>query len=195
MFSEIKYHVENGSINGVPLYEVTDTFTHLFDVNATDGRISCDLSLLYTAFQDSPLSEYDFYLRMGDFFWNCGTARCAVEAYKNAKRVSPLPDLAAARLSAVKKSPFRNKMCVITGDLWKMERAEALFEIRKRGGLTSDNPVNSMNYLILGSQEWSALNGGVASRKVQKAVELRDKGKDIKIISEDGFYAILDETP
>lgn len=193
MFSEIKYYKEDTSVAQV--YTVIHTFTHLFDVNDTDGRISSNLTLLYTAFQDSPLPEYDFYLLMGDFFWNCGATRCAVEAYKGAKRISPLPDLTVARLSAVKKSLFHNKMCVVTGELWKMERAEALFEIRKRGGLTSDNPVNSMNYLILGNQEWSALNGGVASRKVQKAVELQDKGKDIKIISEDEFYSILDEMP
>ena len=73
-------------------------------------------------------------------------------------------------------------------------RAEALFEIRKRGGLTSDSPVNTMNYLVLGSQEWSEMNGGIASRKVQKAAELQKKGKPVQIISEEEFYSMLDAT-
>lgn len=86
-------------------------------------------------------------------------------------------------------------MFVITGDLSRMERAEALFEIRKRGGLTSDSPVNTMDFLVLGFQEWSEMNGGVASRKVQKAAELQKKGRNVKIISEEDFYSMLDAEP
>lgn len=115
-------------------------------------------------------------------------------AYKRAKKLAALPDGVAARLQALQKSPLRNKMFVITGDLSRMERAEALFEIRKRGGLTSDSPVNTMNYLVLGSQEWSEMNGGIASRKVQKAAELQKKGKPVQIISEEEFYSMLDAT-
>lgn len=92
-------------------------------------------------------------------------------------------------------NPFWGKMCVITGVLSRMERSEALSEIRRRGGRTSDTPVNSMNILVLGYQEWSALNGGIASRKVQKAVDLQKSGKNIKIISEDEFYAMLEKLP
>lgn len=92
----------------------------------------------------------------------------------------------------MKSSPFYEKTFVITGVLSKMEREEALLEIRKYGGLTSDNPVSRMDYLVLGYQEWSELNGGVASRKVTKAMELQKKGKDVKIISEDELYSMLE---
>jgi NAD-dependent DNA ligase len=137
------------------------------------------------------LSESDFFLTLGDFFWGIGSGRCSAAAYKLAKKRSPLPEQAAARLNAIQKSPFRDKTFVITGDLCKMGRAEALFEVRKRGGLTSDNPVNTMDYLVLGFQEWSDMNGGVASRKVQKAAELQKKGRKVEIISEDDFYSML----
>lgn len=90
-------------------------------------------------------------------------------------------------------NPFLGKMCVITGDLERYSRREALDLIRALGGTTSDNPVNSMNYLILGRAVWSEMNSGLAPRKVQKAIELRNKGKDLQIISEDDLYSLLDE--
>lgn len=93
------------------------------------------------------------------------------------------------------KNPFRNKMCVITGVLSRMERADALAEIRKRGGLTSDKPVDTMDLLIVGYEDWSERNGGIAPRKIQKAADLQKKGRRLKIISEDEFYALLEETP
>lgn len=92
-------------------------------------------------------------------------------------------------------NPFHGMVCVITGVLSRMDRSEAFSEIRKRGGDARDTPVSSMDILILGYQEWSALNGGIASRKVQKAVDLQKSGKEVKIISEDDFYSILDENP
>lgn len=92
-------------------------------------------------------------------------------------------------------NPFWGKMCVITGVLSRMSRSDAFTEICNRSGRVSDTPVNSMDILILGYQEWSALNGGIASRKVQKAVDLQKSGKNIKIISEDEFYSMLEKIP
>lgn len=92
-------------------------------------------------------------------------------------------------------NPIWGKMCVVTGVLSRMGRSKALSEIRRRGGRTSDTPVNSMDILILGYQEWSALNNGIVSRKVQKAVDLQNSGKEVKIISEDEFYSMLEKIP
>lgn len=90
-----------------------------------------------------------------------------------------------------KENPFWGKMFIITGNLSKLERREALIEIEKRGGKTSDTPVNSMDVLVLGYQEWSELNGGLASRKVKKAADLQASGKTVEIIPEDKFYEML----
>lgn len=113
------------------------------------------------------------------------------------QRIAAIHDLSAAYSSGNldRYNPFWGKMCVVTGVLSRMERPEALSEIRRRGGRTSDTPVNSMNILILGYQEWSALNNGIASRKVQKAVDLQNSGKNVKIISEDEFYSMLEKIP
>ncbi len=163
----------------------------MFNPGSDFRQLESEMTALAASFQNSALSDFDFYCTLGNFFWDIGSGRCAVVAYKLAKRLSPLPDEIAARLKSIQETPFYEKMFVITGDLARMERSEALLEIRKRGGLTSDNPVNTMDYLVLGSQEWSAMNGGIASRKVQKAAELQKKGRDIKIISEDDFYTML----
>ena len=89
-------------------------------------------------------------------------------------------------------NPFKRKVCVITGDLERYSRQEAFDIIHMLEGKTSDNPVDSMNFLILGRAIWSEMNNGIAPRKVQKAIQLREKGKKIEIISEDDFYAIVD---
>lgn len=189
MFHEVSYWQSRGEIPG--LCTPIRTFPSMFDANSSDGELDLEISALATAFSALNLSESDIFLTLGDFFWSVGSGRCAFTAYKRAKRAGGLPERAAARLNAIQKSPFRNKMFVITGNLFQMERAEALFEIRKRGGLTSDNPVNTMDFLVLGTQEWSEMNGGVASRKVQKAAELQKKGRNVQIISEDDFYSML----
>lgn len=193
MFSEVAYWESVCELPGA--CRARTTFPSMFDANSTDGRLNLEISALASAFSARNLSESDTFLTLGDFFWSVGSGRCAFAAYKLAKRSGTLPDTAAARLNALQKSPFRGKMFVITGELSRMERAEALFEIRKRGGLTSDNPVNTMDFLVLGFQEWSEMNGGVASRKVQKAADLQKKGRDVKIISEEEFYSMLDAEP
>ena len=95
--------------------------------------------------------------------------------------------------TAASSCPLQDRLCVITGDLSRYSRAEAYAIIRKLGGSTSDNPVSSMSYLVLGRAVWSELNHGLAPRKVQKALDLQKSGKDIRIISEDDFYSIVDE--
>ena len=187
MFNEVSYWKEVGP----EIYKPARTFPAMFSANSNAGELEVEISALAEAFQSSGLSDSDTFLTLGNFFWGVGSGRCALCAYKLAKRAGNLPDTAAARLNALQKSPFRDKMFVITGDLSRMERAEALFEIRNRGGFTSDSPVNTMDFLVLGFQEWSEMNGGVASRKVQKAAELQKKGRNVKIISEDDFYSML----
>ncbi len=39
------------------------------------------------------------------------------------------------------------------------------------------------------------MNNGIASRKFQKAVDLQNSGKEVKIVSEDEFYSMLEKIP
>lgn len=54
---------------------------------------------------------------------------------------------------------------------------------------------NEVSYWQEVGPERSEMNGGVASRKVQKAAELQKKGRNVKIISEEDFYSMLDAEP
>ena len=88
-------------------------------------------------------------------------------------------------------NPFYKRKFVITGELERYSRSEALKLIKKLGGEASNKPVNTMDCLIMGRQIWSELNQGIASHKAQKAVELQREGKEVQIINEDDFYTML----
>ena len=96
------------------------------------------------------------------------------------------------RKHIIKKGPFYKKCFVITGALESFTREDALKTIYSYGGKIADTPVNSMNYLIVGYQEWSEYNNGLASRKIVKADELQKKGKNVKIISEEDFLELVE---
>ena len=163
----------------------------MFDEKCNKKILSAEIFNLARAFEGTEESA-SIYGRLGRFFQENDLPTCAVIAFSEAVKRGNTSSEIKAFLKKVKSSPFYEKTFVITGVLSKMEREEALLEIRKYGGLTSDNPVSRMDYLVLGYQEWSELNGGVASRKVTKAMELQKKGKDVKIISADELYAMLE---
>lgn len=83
------------------------------------------------------------------------------------------------------------KTCVITGELERFTRTEALRAIEKIGGLVGKNVTKSTNYLILGNNDYcSSIKDGKSSK--QKKAELyRLKGVDIEIIPENVFYEML----
>jgi NAD-dependent DNA ligase len=166
------------------------SITSFFDANLKPDYISYHLHVFWEAFNGSSISEFEYYLRMGDFFWNNATSRLSFVAYKQAKKLGDLPDMAQERLAAIKKSPFRDKLFVITGD-FEIERSQALFEIRKCGGMTADSASNLMDVLLIGDQNWSADHGGIATSKVKKAEELQKKGRKVQILTEEDFKGML----
>ncbi len=83
------------------------------------------------------------------------------------------------------------KVCVITGTLEKMTRAQALQAIADIGAIPADSVTKKTNYLILGNYDSckSVKNG--KSSKQKKAEDLLVKGYDIQIIPESTFYEML----
>ena len=137
MFNDVSYWKEE--VPGTGICKPANTFSSMFNANSSDGQLEIEIAALANAFSETVLSESDVFLTLGDFFWSIGSGRCAFAAYKRAKKLAPLPDGVAARLQALQKSPLRNKMFVITGDLSRMERAEALLHgpSRARASLLS----------------------------------------------------------
>ncbi len=89
--------------------------------------------------------------------------------------------------------PLYGKLCVFTGTLDRMPRQEAMQAVLNFGGEIGNGVTKKTNYLILGCNDFcSAIKDGKSS-KHKKAEELKLKGCDIEIISEDVFYSMLNE--
>lgn len=87
--------------------------------------------------------------------------------------------------------PLYEKFCVFTGTLEKLGRKEAMLKVLEFGGQCSNTLNHKTNYLILGNNDYSGLIKGGKSNKQRYAEELRLKGFDIEIISENVFYDMI----
>ena len=72
-----------------------------------------------------------------------------------------------------------------------MQRKEAMQKVVDVGGLVQDNITKETNYLIVGSLDYISNIKGNKSSKMKKAENMKIKGLDIEIISENTFYDIL----
>lgn len=88
-------------------------------------------------------------------------------------------------------SPIFGKVFVFTGTLDKMPRKAAMQLVVDRGGVCLDGVRKDVNYLVLGSSDYSKIKDG-KSNKQKAAEKLRLKGNDIEIISENVFYEMLE---
>ncbi|MGB8166671.1 MAG: BRCT domain-containing protein, partial [Chthoniobacteraceae bacterium] len=81
---------------------------------------------------------------------------------------------------------FEGKTFVITGRFAFGNRKKVSEAITLRGGIATDTtPSRDSNYLVVGlfaSRDWIATNHG---RKIERAVQLRESGSGIAIISEE----------
>lgn len=90
-------------------------------------------------------------------------------------------------------NPLYNKFVAITGTLERMQRKDAMQLIANLGGICQDGVNKDTNYLILGNNDYNPQLRGKKSSKLLKAEEMKVKGYDIEIISENVFYDILNE--
>ena len=89
--------------------------------------------------------------------------------------------------------PLYGKVCVFTGVLERMQRKEAMQIVADLGGINGDSVTAKTNYLILGNNDYCSTIKDGKSSKQKKAEQLKLKGKDIEIISEDVFYSLIEE--
>lgn len=83
------------------------------------------------------------------------------------------------------------KVCVFTGTLEKMTRAEGMQIVADIGGLVGNNVTKKTNYLILGNNDYCSTIKNGKSNKQKKAETLKTQGQDIEIIPEAVFYEII----
>lgn len=88
--------------------------------------------------------------------------------------------------------PLWGKHCVFTGALEKMLRKEAFQIVADRGGVVEDSVNKRINYLIVGSLEYSHPVEKGKSNKLKKVEQMILDGKDVQILSENAFYDMID---
>lgn len=102
-------------------------------------------------------------------------------------------DIKATTDDINEENPFYDKYVAITGTLERMQRKDAMQLIANLGGICQDGVNKDTNYLILGNTDYNPQLRGKKSSKLLKAEEMKVKGYDIEIISENVFYDILNE--
>lgn len=83
------------------------------------------------------------------------------------------------------------KVCVFTGALEKMTRAEAMQLVANIGGIPADGVTKKTNFLILGNNDYCKTIKDGKSSKQKKAEQLILNGADLQIIPEQVFYDLI----
>ena len=80
---------------------------------------------------------------------------------------------------------FAEKLVCLTGEFEFGSRAEVEARLEQAGALIAKSVTGKTDYLIVGGCGSEAWAHGTYGTKVKKALELQEKGKQIKIIRED----------
>ena len=90
-------------------------------------------------------------------------------------------------------SPLFGKVCVFTGALDGMTRAEAAQAVVNIGGSVGNGVTKKTDFLVVGSTDYCASVKGGKTGKLKKAEDLQKKGANLAIIDEGAFYDMLGE--
>lgn len=133
------------------------------------------------------LSEYEFYDMVG-----LKTLFPAPKSKSRYQRVDA-KSITSEKTDFDVTHPLYGKVCVFTGTLEKMQRKEAMQAVVDFGGECGNNITKKTNYLILGNNDYCSTIKDGKSTKHKKAEELKLKGYEIEIITENVFYDMLFE--
>lgn len=114
-----------------------------------------------------------------------------IENKSKCKKRLDLSQIKTAVTEFDEDNPFFEKVCVFTGVLEKMKRSDAAQLVVDLGGICGNSVTKKTNYLILGNNDYCPTIRDGKSTKQKKAEELKLKGNDIEIISENTFYDML----
>jgi len=110
---------------------------------------------------------------------------------KNYKRIDYINKLNFDNINIDESNLIYDKECVFTGKLERIRREDAMQLVVNIGGRVSNNVTKRTNYLILGNNDYCKTIKGGKSNKQKKAEQLKLKGQDIEILSEQTFYELL----
>lgn len=81
-----------------------------------------------------------------------------------------------------------NKVICLSGNFEYGEKSDVERYILKKGGSVVSGVSKKIDYLIIGNLECQAYSNGTYGTKVKKAIELNEKGLNIKIIKESDLF-------
>jgi DNA polymerase-3 subunit epsilon len=141
-----------------------------------------------------PINEYEDILLLEDklqIFFGC----LCPDGYQNSVcKHLPKPDTKSIVGDVGKNNPdnvFYQKRVLFTGTLSSMNRTEAMQRIADIGGYPEKNMTTVTNILVVGQQDFRVVGESGMSSKQRKAIEMKDKGFDIEIMTEDDFLKNL----
>ncbi len=84
-----------------------------------------------------------------------------------------------------------DKHIVVTGDFDYGSRKDVCDLIESAGGIIDKGVKKTTNYVVVGAKGSDNWKTGKYGGKIQKALELKDKGADIEIVEEKGFISAM----
>ena len=81
-----------------------------------------------------------------------------------------------------------NKVVCLSGNFSYGQKSDVENYIVQRGGTVVTSVTRKVDYLIIGSNECQAYSNGTYGTKVKKAMEMIEKGSNIKILKESDFF-------
>ena len=128
-------------------------------------------------------------------YLNCGLARRSAIIFKQEYDelmkgfndfINPIKE---EKISGIPN--FQDKIFCLTGTFNSGSKESIEKRIIEKGGICGKGVTTKTDYLIVGGSGSDAWKFGNYGGKVQKAMELKEKGKNIEIISEDEFLKNL----
>ena len=87
-------------------------------------------------------------------------------------------------------SSITDKHFVLTGEFRYGSRNSVEEYILAKGGIIDNTVKKATDYVVIGSLGSQAWKNGTYGEKIKKAMELKDKGQEIDLISEEDFFAM-----
>ena len=144
----------------------------------------------YKKMTEDILCEYETLEDFKKMFKTIKTGCGFSGKYKNQQSFDDL----VGKINTNEESDLFQKVCVFTGTLDKMSRNTAMAIVEKLGGICGKGVTSRTNYLILGNNDYCKTIRDGKSSKHKKAEQLKLKGYDIEIISENVFYDMIFES-
>ncbi len=143
----------------------------------------------YKKMAEDVLREYETFENFKKMFKAIKNKYGISGKYKNQQSFDNLLE----KINTDEENDLFQKVCVFTGTLDKMSRSTATAIVEKLGGICGKGVTSKTNYLILGNNDYCKTIKDGKSNKHKKAEQLKLKGYDIEIISENVFYDMIFE--